>query len=329
MLIAVLAALASGACFASAGLLQQRAAHTKTGDEGLSARLLADLARQPMWLGGISLAVLSYGFQAVALNFGPLSVVQPLIVMEVVFALPIAAKLDRLRLGWRDWLGAGMVTGGLAAALYLADPSAGKPQAPNWKWVVLLVVVGGVAAVALLLGRRGHGPLRASLYAAAGGAVMGTQSGLFASTIHHIHQGFGAVFGSWQTYVLVAASLGGLWLIQSAYNSGPLSASMPVIDVIEPTLAVVIGLLLFGESLAGGTLRHFLAGAAAIVAIGGILVLDNSPITRAMHDREKKEQQNAGDGAAHGPAGGNGADDDRDLPEEESRGVPEEDRVRG
>lgn len=313
MIIAILAALAAGVCFASAGLLQQRAAHTNTGDEGLSLRLITDLARQPMWLGGISLAVLSYGFQAVALNFGPLSVVQPLIVMEVVFALPIAARLDKLRLGWRDWLGAGLVTGGLALALFMAAPSGGSPTAPLWEWLILLGVVGGLAALALLLGLRGQGPLRATAYAVAGGSVMGTQSGLFDNTIHHIHQGWGAVFTSWQTYVLVGASIGGLWLIQSAYNSGPLSASMPVFDVIEPSIAVIIGLLLFGEHLAGGTLRHFVAGAGAVLGVVGIVVLDNSPVTRKMHEREEEEQEETeeekggdpdrGDGAAKGPDG--------------------------
>ena len=128
MLIVVLAALAAGACFASAGLLQQRAARTRTEDESLSPRLLGDLVRQPMWLGGITLAVLSYGFQALALANGPLSVVQPLIVMEVVFALPVAARLNHVHMGKRDWFGAVLVTGGLAGGLWAAAPSRGDPQ---------------------------------------------------------------------------------------------------------------------------------------------------------------------------------------------------------
>lgn len=289
MLIAVLAAIAAGACFASAGLLQQRAASALDSDESLSPRLLADLARRPMWLAGIGLAVGSYGFQALALAFGPLSMVQPLIVLEVVFALPLSARLHHLRMKARDWGGAVAVAGGLALALVAAAPSSGEPEAPFSAWVILLGVVAAVVVAALLIGRRGHGPVRATMFALAGGSVMGTQSGLFAVTIRNLEHGFVPLFTSWQTYLLIVASIGGLWLIQSAYNSGPLAASMPVIDAVEPSLAILIGLLLFGEHLAGGLLRHIGAVLGLLVALGGIVLLDTSPITRRMHKQDTEQ----------------------------------------
>lgn len=291
VLIAVLAAIAAGACFASAGLLQQRAASTRAPDESLSPRLLADLARQPMWLGGISLAVASYGFQGLALANGPLSVVQPLIVLEVVFALPLSARINHVKMRLRDWAGACMVTGGLALALFMAAPSKGAPRAPTVPWMIVLGAVGLIVVVALLLGRRGHGPLRASLYALAGGSVMGTQSALFDTTIANLEKGAVAVVTSWQTYVLIIASIGGMLLIQSAFNSGPLAASMPVIDATEPTLAVVIGLTLFGEHFAPGVIRHVFSGVGAVIALGGIVVLDTSPTTRRIRQKEKAEQK--------------------------------------
>lgn len=290
------AALAAGGCFAAAGLLQQRAASTRTSDEALSPKLLLDLVRQPMWLAGISLAVLSYGFQAVALAFGPLSVVQPLIVMEVVFALPVAARLHGMHMAKRDWLGALLVTAGLAVALFGAAPSQGDPSAAFAEWVVLLSVVGAVVVAALLIGRRRRGPLRATMFAVAGASVMGTQSALFDSTIHRVTAGFGPLFTAWQTYLLIVASIGGLLMIQSAFNSGPLAASMPVIDAVEPTIAVVIGVIIFGEHLAGGLVRHGIAAAGVLVALAGIVVLDTSPLTRRMHKQEKKEQREADDG---------------------------------
>ncbi|MGY1708760.1 DMT family transporter [Geodermatophilus sp. SYSU D00758] len=291
MLVAVLAALAAGACFAAAGLLQQRAARTRTRGEAGSARLMADLARQPMWLAGIGLAFLSYGFQALALAFGPLSLVQPLIVMELVFALPIAARLNDERMQPRDWAGSAAVAGGLALAILAAAPSEGDPRAPLGDWLVLLGVVGALVVAALLLTRVGRGPLRASVFALAGAAVMGTQSALYDLTIERLGDGFWGLFAHWQTYLLVVASIGGLWLIQSAYNSGPLAASMPVIDAVEPTVAVTIGLVLFGEELAGGAGRHALAALGALVAVAGIVVLDTSPLTRRMQAEEEQEQQ--------------------------------------
>ncbi|CAM5678278.1 Drug/metabolite transporter (DMT)-like permease OS=Streptomyces griseomycini OX=66895 GN=FHS37_006306 PE=4 SV=1 [Streptomyces griseomycini] len=73
MVIAVLASLAAGVCFAVAGVLQQWAAAARPDAEALTARLLGHLARDPLWLSGIGLAVVAYGFQSLALAFGPLA----------------------------------------------------------------------------------------------------------------------------------------------------------------------------------------------------------------------------------------------------------------
>ncbi|MCZ2805417.1 DMT family transporter [Modestobacter sp. VKM Ac-2983] len=290
MLIAVIAAIAAGACFAAAGVLQQRAASRLDSDESLSPALLRDLARQRLWVVGISLAVLSYGFQGLALANGPLSLVQPLIVMEVVFALPVAARLHGMRMQARDWLGALMVTAGLAVGLAAASPSEGTTEAPLDDWLFLLLAVGVLVVAALVFGRRRKGPLRATMFALAGASVMGTQSALFDATIDRFSDGFAAVFTAWQTYLLVVASIGGLLLIQSAFNSGPLVASMPVIDAVEPAVAVTIGVMLFGESLAPGVGRHLLAACGAAVALAGIVVLDTSPLTQRLHQSEEDDK---------------------------------------
>ena len=288
--IAISSALAAGLCFAVAGILQQRAASTRTPDESLSGRLLVDLAGEPMWLAGIGLAVLSYGFQALALAFGPLALVQPLIAAEVVFALPLAARLDRVPLQPRDWLGAVMVVGGLAVAIAAAAPSRGQRFGATGPWLLLLLAVAVVTVAALQLGRRQQGPLRASLFALAGASVMGTQSALYATTIDRLPQGVLAVVTAWQTYLLIIASGMGLLLLQSAFNSGPLATSMPVIDTVEPVVAVLAGLLIFDEQLAGGPGRHALAALGAAVALAGILVLDTSPATRRIYETEHEEQ---------------------------------------
>lgn len=295
MLIAVLAALAAAASFAGAGILQQRAASQRPDDEALSPRLLTDLARRPMWLAGIGLAVLSYAFQGLALAFGPLSLVQPLIVTELIFALPVAARLNNVRMRARDWLGALAVAGGLAVAIVAASPSGGESGAPLSSWLWFLVAAGGLVALVLLLGRRLTGPVRATLYALAGGSVMGIQSGLFDTTVDNLQKGFVPLFTAWQTYLLVIASIGGLLLIQSAFNSGPLSASMPVLDAVEPAVAIVIAVVLFGEQLADGW-NLVIAGAGAVVVLIGIVVLDTSPVTHRMHDQDEAGREEAAEG---------------------------------
>ncbi|GAB2590950.1 DMT family transporter [Streptomyces capparidis] len=288
--VAVGAALAAGGCFALAGALQQAAASRRPEAEALSPRLLRGLARQPVWLAGMALAVLAYGFQSLALAFGPLSLVQPLIVSELLFAIPLAARLHRMRLGAREWTGAAAVAGGLATALAAARPYGGEPAASPGQWLLLFAAAGAVTAAVLRGARAVRGPARASLIALAAGVVMGTQSVLLAVTVDRFGEGPGAVLTAWQTYLLVGASAAGLLLIQTAFQAGPLSASLPVIDATEPVVATVVGVTLFGEAVRTGWLAGSLAAAGAAVTLAGVVLLDTSPLLRALHRRAEAQR---------------------------------------
>lgn len=297
MIISVLAGLAAGASFALAGVLQQRVAATRPEDESLSLSLLKDLAKQKLWVAGISFAFLSYAFQSVALAFGPLALVQPLIITELLFALPLSAYLYGSRLAARDWFGVLLVAGGLAVAILEAAPTGGNPQPPLYRWLLLLAAVGAIAGGALAVGRtRGPGAIRASLYALAGASIMGTQSSLLDNTIQHLQDGFVATVTAWQTYLLIIASIVGLLLIQSAFQSGPLSASLPVFDSVQPIVAVVIGVVVFKEQLSASTASLVIA-AAGLVAVGvGVVLLDTSPAMQKLHDKQEAEAEEHDEG---------------------------------
>ncbi|MFV0137914.1 DMT family transporter [Streptomyces sp. HMX87] len=284
MIITVLAALAAGACFAVAGVLQQRVASARPDRERLSWRLLWHLARHPVWLSGIALAVLAYGFQSLALAFGPLSLVQPLIVCELVFAVPLAAHLRGVRLGPREWLGTLAVAAGLAAALVTARPTGGDPASARvgaWLLAVGATVLVVAAAMVLRLVVTGVG--RASCTALAGGTVMGFQSVLLDATVDRMSRGPVALASAWQTYALVAVSVGGLLLIQSAFQEGPLAATVTVIDTVEPAVAVAVGTTLFGETLHLGWPVGALTALGVAGTVFGIVCLDTSPAIAALH----------------------------------------------
>ncbi|MEW2404254.1 DMT family transporter [Streptomyces sp. NPDC046862] len=283
MPVAVLASLAAAVCFAVAGVLQQRAASARPDEEALSLRLLGQLVRDRIWRYGIGLAVLAYGFQSLALAFGPLSLVQPLIVTELIFAVPLSARLYRVRLGPREWFGTLAVAFGLALALASARPHGGHPGAADLlSWLLILGATGALVCGALALSRLLSGPWRASAVALAGGAVMGTQSVLLAATVGRLRHGLDAVFSAWQTYALVVASLGGLLLVQSAFQQGPLAASLTVIDATEPVVAVVVGVVVFGEVVrAGFPVTAFTAVGLVLVA-AGIVSLDSSRLIGAL-----------------------------------------------
>jgi hypothetical protein len=86
MTFAVIFALAAGFSNAVNVLTQHKASiSAPTRVEGW--RLALYLPRQPLWLLGVAAAVGSFAFQALALHNGPMSVVQPLLVTELVFVL--------------------------------------------------------------------------------------------------------------------------------------------------------------------------------------------------------------------------------------------------
>ncbi|MFF5159676.1 DMT family transporter [Streptomyces sp. NPDC000348] len=286
MAVAVLASLAAGVCFAVAGVMQQWAAAARPDAEALTARLLGRLARDPLWLCGIGLAVVAYGFQSLALAFGPLSLVQPLIVAELVFAVPLSARLYRLRLGRREWSGTLAVAAGLALALLSARPHGGDPRAAGLlSWLLAVGAVAAVVGAALATARVLSGPWRASATALAAGAVMGTQSVLLAATVDRLRHGPLTALAAWQTYALVAASVGGLLLIQSAFQRGPLAASMTVLDATEPVVAVAMGTLLFDETLRTGWPASAVTVTGLVLVAAGITALDTSPVVAASHGR--------------------------------------------
>src|SRR3954454_13486831 len=97
------AAVAARGLFAFAAVLPQKMAAPRPSGEQLSWRLIVHLARQRTWLFGIAVAGASYVLQAVALSLAPLSVVQPLLTAEVIFAVPLSVHRHDIALHRREW----------------------------------------------------------------------------------------------------------------------------------------------------------------------------------------------------------------------------------
>jgi drug/metabolite transporter (DMT)-like permease len=289
-LVSAGAALVAGMCLAATGLLQQGAASKESSDKQFSLGMILDLVRNRKWLAGIGAAVGSYVFQAIALATGPLSLVQPLVVSELLFAIPISARCHRSRLGVREWAGLLTVTAGLVIAIVAADPRRGHPIQPFSAWIWPLVAVVALVAAGVLVGKTISGPARASLFALSGATMMALQSALFAATIASLRADIGHTFLTWQPYALIVASFTGLFLVQNAYQAGPLAASMPVMDAVLPMVSIGLGIGLFGEHVR--TTLFGLAGAAAgiVLLVTGIIMLDTSPVIRR-HQREEREQR--------------------------------------
>src|ERR1700709_915626 len=91
------AAVAAAAAFAVSATLVHRSAGEVPDAQGFQPRQLLRFLRatltHPYWLGGTALSTVGLGLHAFALNGGGLAVVQLLMVLGVLFALPLQRRL--------------------------------------------------------------------------------------------------------------------------------------------------------------------------------------------------------------------------------------------
>lgn len=115
--ITVLAALAAAFSFGVGVALQHRQAQLAPGAGRAPLRLLTHLARRRLWLAGLALATAAYGLQALALAFGPLALVAPIVATDLLFAPPLAARWAGHQMRLRDWAGCALAGSGVAVFL--------------------------------------------------------------------------------------------------------------------------------------------------------------------------------------------------------------------
>lgn len=225
-----------------------------------------------------------YGLQGVALANGPVALVQPVVATELAIALPIALWRRRRRPTRRDWLGIVAVLGGVSGFLAVAAPAKGIGNPALAVWVASLVPVGAVVAVLVALAAPARGPRRAMLLGAAAGLSFGLLAVLTKATTHELGRGVLHTFGTWQPYLVVVAGIVALVISQSAYQAGPLAFSMPLVAVLEPVLAVVIGDTAFDEQVRL-SLGYLAAEAVtAACAVAGIVLLATSPTILSIYE---------------------------------------------
>jgi drug/metabolite transporter (DMT)-like permease len=253
--LAVAAALGSALCFATSSALQQHGAARAPRGRGLHLNLVRHLVTSPIWLAGLAAAVGTLGLQALALASGQLVLVQPLLIVGLLFALPLSVVLQRRRPSLQEWGWAAVLAVGLVSFLGAARPRLG-PRLPDderlWQLgVVVLAVAITIAVLAYGLGHR-H---RAVLLGAATGLAYGVAAALIKYCCAlEAREGIGWLLASWPPYALVAVGGAGILLNQAAYQAGPLSGALPAIAIMDPLVAVLFGVGAFGEQIDTGLL---------------------------------------------------------------------------
>jgi len=246
---ATLTALANAAAVTTQHVASQRPKGTVRG-----MALALTVLRQPLWwLGGVALLG-SLVFQALALHFGPLSLVQPFLISEVLMALVLRRFWLHQRIVRRAWVTGALIVISLTAFLILSAPSTGRPHtsARTWAWTMgtTLLAMGVVAVI----GRRGTDRYRAGAWGTITAVLWALEAALIKETTDSIAaHGLGGAFLHWPLYAFVVLGLAGLAAEQTALFVGPLAVSQPCIVIFDPLASILFGAILYGERWRSGT----------------------------------------------------------------------------
>ncbi|GAA5074377.1 DMT family transporter [Nocardia iowensis] len=277
--LALLAAL----LFAVSAALQQgaaRAAATEAGQGrflvivGIARRLVTDRR----WLAGQGANVAGFVVHAVALRLGAIAVVQALLVVQLLFALPFAAARRRRTLLGRDWVGTVFVCGGLILLVGQSAPGHADVRPHLLPGVGIGVFVAIVALTAVSRLTRST-QLRSALVAVAAGCCFSTTAVLVVIATTALPDLSLALLG-----IPLSTVLGGL-LTQEAYARGSLPTALTAMTITDPVLSYTAGLTLFAVTVHP---RPLLLTLAAALVIAGIALLANSPTLHDERDQLSK-----------------------------------------
>ena len=266
-------ALIAAFMFALAATLQQRGA-LELGGVGSASSLLKLLSR-PMWLVGTLVLFGGYVFQAAALDRGRLSIIQPLLVTTVVFALPLGYFLTSQVVGRREVVGAAVILVGLALFTYFADPAGGNENAPGSEWAVVIVIVIVVCGAMLVFGGRSDASAgtRAAVYGTVAGILFGLSASLTKPTLEYLHEGVDELLSHWEGYALAVAGLLGFVLQQVSLGTGKLAPSVATVSVANPIVGIAIGTLLLDERWSRPGWHILLGVVGLVLALVGAVVI--------------------------------------------------------
>jgi hypothetical protein len=226
MTLTVVFALA--AAFSNAvNLMTQHSASAGAPKRERGWRLVGYLFRQPLWLAGWVAAAGAFAFQALALHDGQLSVVQPVLVTELVFVLVLRRVWIRQDVARAAWAAVLAVCAALAVFLTVAEPAGGHPAPETAQWLSAVFASGGAIAVLAAAGMRGSPVRRAAVFAMAAAlawALMATFLKTATQTL--ATSGIGGILTRWPVYALAAA----------ATRPGALRAVLQVVHYRRPDI---------------------------------------------------------------------------------------------
>jgi len=283
--LGIVLALAGSVFLAFGAQLQHRGVAAVEGDHegeraGLSLRNVLRLLGQPSWLLGTAMLGLAIVLQLASFSVAPLVVVQPLGVAALVITSVVNARMTGVRLGTPAKRAIALCVGGIGAFVAVAAFVAQERVVEGVHLIVVLVIVGAVLVVSALVFALFRRRVGAMFYVIAAGVLYGLVATLAKVVINRIGNELGGIVHGefeWLTVVclvaLVAAMALGGYFVQTAYSLGSPDLVIAGLTVVDPLVAVSIGIFVLGETATAPPWAIAAWLASGTVAVVGVFQL--------------------------------------------------------
>lgn len=275
--LAVLAALGSASCAAVAGTLQHTTAQRGRTRGGTATGHVARFARhqlaQPLWWISLAVQAGSLLLHATALHLGSLALVQPVLAIVVVLALPLNHRVHGTRITHAELLWAALVTASLAGFLVATATRSSAAPIPPGRLVTPAIAAAAAIGTCLLIARWRSAHAAALALGTAAGMAFSLEAALLQTTTGQLLARPLATMATPGPYALVVSGAAGVTLTQLAYRAGPLSSALPAIVTVNPVVSVLLTKTLAPPP--GGTSMAALAAelsalACLVVTVGAL-----------------------------------------------------------
>jgi len=266
--LAVVFALCAALFIAVGDVIHQRSAHTVTDQPVGNVELFTRLLKDPIWWWGSVAGGAGFAFQAAALGFGSVLLVQALLVTALLFALPMSAYVARRRISRWQWLWAVLLAVAVAVIVTVGNPTEGHARGGLALWIWVIAIMGPALVLCVLGARIWAGKPAAVLLALVSGSLWGVFAVLTKGVVDRFSHGIWAGLTAPELYAWALVAIGGTAWQQSSFRAGAMTASLPTMTVAEPVVGSILGIFVLGETLRPGDTGWFVL----IVAIAVMVV---------------------------------------------------------
>ncbi len=281
--LAVAAALSNALC----SVLQRMGVEDAPEETTMRLSLITHALRRGVWLLGFAFMICSFLLQSFALHIGRLSVVQPILTMELLFLVAILGIWFRFSISLREWVGVAAIAFGLSGFLFFAAPGGGDEVPTNLGWIVIGGSVTFLIVVAVVATRWGPRWWKAAMFGTAAAITYAFTAALIKVVSNYAANDWVTMFWHWETYGVIAFGLLGLFLTQNAFHAGPLAASQSTLVLVDPLVSICLGIALYGDTLRTSGPYGPLEAISLLVMFMGAVFLSNSPLVTGIRSEGK------------------------------------------